>query len=137
MKNNRSKSWPGKGPPAGFRVHPHLIYRALKFANASGLCLPFSRLLILTLSALACRGAIPPPFCMPVIGVDVPLELLLKKGLRLPWPPAECMVDAGMVALRLVGVKEELPNISPEGAGEMACAGGTGAWEGSGIDARP
>ena len=109
--------------PSSILLFPlYLIYRALRFAKASGLCLPFCKLLICTLSALACRVMIPLAFDAWAIGVDNPLDALFLKGFLFPTPPAECIDDTGMVELRFCDA------ISPPGM--IACPS-----VGSGIEA--
>ncbi len=103
-------------PFSGYALQP-LTNLALKLANASGECLPLSRLAMLTLSWLACR-------CMILLfdatggacvtaGEETTLLwrlmslLPLRKGLLLPAPAVGLdadILEMGMVALLLAGV---------------------------------
>ena len=85
------------------------------------------------LSVLVCRAVNPLP---TDIGVELPLELLLRKGFLLPPPPAECIIDAGMVTLRFAcdsGAGVLKPKMSFEGVEKMAWPA-LAASVGSGID---
>ena len=85
------------------------MYRALRFANASGEWRPLSKPEMAILSRLACA---PIP-----LGLEPPL---FRNGLRLA-----VFDETGMVALRLDGMLPAPPNRSSDGAGEMVVDNGS------------
>jgi len=111
-------------------VH-YLTYRALKFAKASGECRPLSKLAIRTLSRLACDLIPPPP--LAILGVELPLPLFLRNGLRLPVRFDDMVDETGIVALRLDANVPAPENRSSEGAGDMVA---DGISVGSGMEGR-
>lgn len=113
-------------------IPPHLTYRALRLAKASGECLPLSRLEIITLSRLPC-DPMPPPPPLGILGVEVLFPLFLRNGLRLPVRVDELADGTGMVALRLDGNAPVPEKMSSDGAGEMVLGD---VSVGSGIEGR-